>query len=34
MNSGLRNFLILWLIFVGVMLLKIYLPVIQDFIGQ
>ena len=34
MNSGLRNFLILWLIFVGVMLLKIYMPVIQDFIGQ
>ena len=31
MNSGLRNYLILWLVFVGVMLLKIYMPVIQDF---
>ena len=32
MNSSLRNFLVLWIVFSGVMLLKIYSPVLREFI--
>ena len=32
MNSALRNFLVLWIVFLGVMLLKVYFPVLHDFI--
>jgi len=31
-NSSLRNFIVLWIVFLGVMLLKIYSPTLQAMI--